>query len=1097
MVAYKDKLVQMCRIFNRLVKYYSKFQKHTSRPQPLFETYKKEDKFYSKVRVGILAVFDQNSPGSGSVAESQDKAAYTWLTTFPNTWLESATSKAGSALGQSPLKDHALPCNLAGQLNSAEKKQSSGFAENSGDAPSSSGVQLKPLSMHAKKKVKAMNLVDEVTEQAVPNTCKVSNSPSSWAVVKLADFWKYNPSRKVFWESSFVLLVISAVEMCTLTCGEAAGMLGVDVWELETQVSRIKGKENKLNQKRLLSKEAQLQIKSEACKREFGNCEDNFEAIKEDQTRNFNQVDNIEERGVKRKVSSSAAWITGEVVTHLLRRSFSMKDQFFPLDGDKPLVFVLRMSWPFYESNVKRVVKEIDEYYRFTEPLMESHEVQKLLKAAQNLDSQKMEGGGYALAPAYNYSRCMLEKRADYWETGLPALLLQDVDNGMVTAEVAAYQLGVTTSMVLAAIAGLKSKDKFSSLWEFHSQHKGYDMQEDSDDEEDSDYKDDSADEEDSDNNDDNNRNQKKKESKKRATRTIVKKQKLSGPVTVQRYKECGFGSEEDFWKENTTKDVLEKVLVTSLTYNLLCLILSNLIFTHYTEITVTKVREREISVEMMAAEWGVSRAEIVRRCGAVKTDQELEGERKLRRLDKFEVKVQKAGFVKKESHLEKQIAQAEGCLDQLSEYEKMRLQNMKERQALLEQLEIGQDKKEIAEERQKSMIFTPKKEVERRAPSARVRAMNDQNSRMLEKQVKAQYQSIAKQMSPKWVGQWLPLRTGFRYSDDRMDLEDISMACSVPRGMLKFGDVEEQHRPLQTSQATVESIAAELKEITEEPPYAIHGAVRTSKVQKHGNTRLTEGGIFSELVIENESVVSSSAITSMGTCWDFAGFGTAEGGVGVHIGATHISWRPHNDEVTGIAFWGGSSDLSIISTSLDGAVRRSDLARQSVLLEYEEDDEGIDCLVKRNQSEFLLGCDSNVRLLDLRRKKVSTLLRQGGSGLSLHPTDPHLLAVGECIYDLRQPKETLLKLQGQVSSLQWNPSSGAQLLAVEKFIGYGYQIERHQVKVFSTEQLMRGEKGLLFTKRISDPLAAQWNPWYDSSLFLSGDPNQRDGLLR
>ena len=96
-------------------------------------------------------------------------------------------------------------------------------------------------------------------------------------------------------------------------------------------------------------------------------------------------------------------------------------------------------------------------------------------------------------------------------------------------------------------------------------------------------------------------------------------------------------------------------------------------------------MREREIAVETMSAEWGVSRAEIVRRCGAVKTDQELEDERKLRQLEKFERKVQHAGFVKKESHLEKQIAQAERNQDQLSAYEKMRLENMKERQALLE----------------------------------------------------------------------------------------------------------------------------------------------------------------------------------------------------------------------------------------------------------------------------------------------------------------------------------------------------------------------------------------------------------------------------
>ena len=282
----------------------------------------------------------------------------------------------------------------------------------------------------------------------------------------------------------------------------------------------------------------------------------------------------------------------------------------------------------------------------FTELLIETREVQDLLKAARNLDNQKMEGGGYALAPIYNYSRCMLEEKAGYWGTGLPAFLLQDVDNGVVAAEVAARQLGVTTTMIHSAI----------------------------------------------------------KEWGKKTKKLKAKEHKLSGPVTVQRYKEFGFGGEEDFWKELTTVEVLKKV------------------------------RDREVSVATTAAEWGVSRAEIVRRCGGVKTDQELENERKLRQLEKFQQKVQNSGFVKKESHLEKQIAKAEGCLDQLSEYEKVRLENMKERQALLEQLDIDQ-KKEIAEERQKSMIFTLKEEVGRRAPSPRVKALKEQKRKLLEEQ--------------------------------------------------------------------------------------------------------------------------------------------------------------------------------------------------------------------------------------------------------------------------------------------------------------------------------------------------------------------------
>ena len=86
------------------------------------------------------------------------------------------------------------------------------------------------------------------------------------------------------------------------------------------------------------------------------------------------------------QAESDISWITGEVVVHLLRRS-------------TPPVSVLRMSRTFFESNVTRVVKEIGEYCGFTELLMESREVQDLLKAARNLDNQKMEGGGQGWTP--------------------------------------------------------------------------------------------------------------------------------------------------------------------------------------------------------------------------------------------------------------------------------------------------------------------------------------------------------------------------------------------------------------------------------------------------------------------------------------------------------------------------------------------------------------------------------------------------------------------------------------------------------------------------------------------------------------------------
>ena len=478
---------------------------HFLRPLPLFETNVKEGNFHSRVSVGTLSVLDQNSPGCESLAESEGKAAFAWLTTFSNTWIGSLSPKATPASDEAvsnPLSENssvlnqARPSNLVGQLNSAGKSR--GTEETHRGTLSSSGIKLKPLGMLVQKEVRPLQPGFEVAGEMTCGQVDASQSespPSNWAPVKLMDFLRYNPSGKAFWGSSFVLLVMSGVEISTLTSEKAAKILGVKTMELELEMRKVKNKEKTWNPRGSLSTNTLLSIKSERCVSKLGDIADDWDDWDHDYS--------SKERGVKRKASSwvnwrdDKEWITGKVVSHLLKRSFAMKDQFFSVDDGKPPVFVLRMSWPFYESNVMRVAKEIDEYCGFAELIMESREVQDLLKAARNLDRQQMEGGGYALAPSYNYSRCMLEEKADYWEIGLPALLLRDVSKGVMPAEIAACQLGVTTTMIRSAIARKR-------LW---------------------------------------------------ATQGF-----RSGPVTVQRYKECGFGGEEDFWKESTTTEELKKV---------------------------------------------------------------------------------------------------------------------------------------------------------------------------------------------------------------------------------------------------------------------------------------------------------------------------------------------------------------------------------------------------------------------------------------------------------------------------------------------------------------------------------------------------------
>ena len=56
------------------------------------------------------------------------------------------------------------------------------------------------------------------------NLARMRQPPSPWDVVKQADFLKFGRSKECFWESSFALLVISGIEVETLTTEQAAGL---------------------------------------------------------------------------------------------------------------------------------------------------------------------------------------------------------------------------------------------------------------------------------------------------------------------------------------------------------------------------------------------------------------------------------------------------------------------------------------------------------------------------------------------------------------------------------------------------------------------------------------------------------------------------------------------------------------------------------------------------------------------------------------------------------------------------------------------------------------------------------------------------------
>ena len=497
--------------------------------------------------------------------------------------------------------------------------------------------------------------------------------------------------------------------------------------------------------------------------------------------------------------------------------------------------------------------------------------------------------------------------------------------------------------------------------------------------------------------------------------------------------------------------------------------------------------------MDSLAREWGVSRAEVLRQCGDIKSEEELENERKLLQLKKFEERVQKAGFIKKESHLEQQIKEAEQRAEVLSDYERMRLENMRERQALLEELDMDKERKEIAEEKQRGMIFTPKHEIKRRAPSARLKTLREKE-RLSKEDTGRYWKPKENQVSPRWVGQWLsPVKE--RGEARKLLIPKFSSEnriFHVPRSELSLKEISTQNKGPDSKNSLLQYIAAELKEVaTDQPAYkSMNGTLAQSKLVR-------------------ESLVATSAITELASCWDFVGFGTEEGEVGVQVGSAHLSWQPHTGTVTGVAFDGGANSLGLLSSSLDGALRRSDLSRQAVVLEHIEEQSSISCLLKKGPGLFLLSCGSAVKLFDLRMRSAGIVVdmwESGGLGegskMTLHPTKPHLVSIPQKknaqIFDLRQSKDALLSLPGSFSSLQWSPDSGEHMLITGRYRLKIDAVEHNNAQgwVHKTPLLMKGVNQPLLRQRLSDPRAAQWSPWTKDTLLLS-DPSRSSGKLR
>ena len=132
--------------------------------------------------------------------------------------------------------------------------------------------------------------------------------------------------------------------------------------------------------------------------------------------------------------------------------------------------------------------------------------------------------------------------------------------------------------------------------------------------------------------------------------------------LTLADYVQRGYGDKTTFFAEASTLDFLENV------------------------------RNRKVEVGEAAWMIGISKSQLLIEVGEIKTEEEM-------RQEKNEIIHEKRNQQenqKKTSPLEVQISQMEKMKDDLSPYEKVRLSNLKERQALMDELNFNEDKAEL-----------------------------------------------------------------------------------------------------------------------------------------------------------------------------------------------------------------------------------------------------------------------------------------------------------------------------------------------------------------------------------------------------------------
>ena len=241
--------------------------------------------------------------------------------------------------------------------------------------------------------------------------------------------------------------------------------------------------------------------------------------------------------------------------------------------------------------------------------------------------------------------------------------------------------------------------------------------------------------------------------------------------------------------------------------------------------------------------------------------------EKTLEVMEKMKQQAQQQMIVKKKkSQLEMQIEIAEKNIDSLSEYEKVRLKNMKERQAMLESLDFDKDKHEMKAltpahkntPRQVEVVMLRERSarVKRRSEEQQLRKMKTERDCSKNEWLVLQ----ENRSSPEWFGHWVPRSNPVKTQavvvtdidfHDVYELEAIAESNHIPKFELTMQELLEVTPNYHKFKTLLDSFCADFKQLRAEE-------------------RLFAKPDWSRFELLQDNMVSSSQLTSLDTCSDY-----------------------------------------------------------------------------------------------------------------------------------------------------------------------------------------------------------------------------------